>query len=312
MTVDTPTPQSLAPDFETVLCPICRTATGNELDFGQFKVLECDGCGLGVLSPRPTANSMTAYYAADTYAPFLSSRKTVDVFGSIYRIVRKLSLRWKHRWVSRYANGKSLIDIGCGTGEFLVHMRSRGWQVQGVEPSPDAARVAKDQYQLRISEGHFDRMEAGDLSASVVTLWHALEHMHDPVSALRGIHGMLDAEGLLVIAVPNRLSLDARLYGTEWVAYDIPRHLYHFTPDSMRQMLWLADFEVEHFHQMPLDAVFNVFMSELNTVKRLGYWTAPLFVLRGGVTLLATLFWAMFSKQGSAVIYYARKRRHAK
>ena len=133
-------------------------------------------------------------------------------------------------------NKGRLLDIGSGTGSFVHEMSSSGWEVTGLEPDSDARRVAKEILAVELLEA--DRLfslEGG--SYDVISLWHVLEHVHELHRYMEQMKFLLRDNGRILIAVPNYTSKDAAIYKEHWAAYDVPRHLYHFSPGSMQALL---------------------------------------------------------------------------
>jgi SAM-dependent methyltransferase len=182
--------------------------------------------------------------------------------AAVYRLVRRVTVRMRLALVARYARrvpGR-LLDVGCGTGEFLAHAHTKGWSVVGVEPGVQAAAEA-ERLGLDIR-----RVRALDIPRDspfdAITMWHALEHMHDPASQLERAAALLASEGCLVVAVPNHRCVDADAYGPAWYAWDVPRHLWHFDVDSLGALLAMRGFVVAGVHAMPLDPFYIALQSE--------------------------------------------------
>jgi SAM-dependent methyltransferase len=150
----------------------------------------------------------------------------------------------KRRFIEAYTEIGRLLDVGCATGDFLGHMVSHGWQVQGVETGRDAARIARQRYGIPVHTGRLADAHLSPASLDVVTLWDVIEHLHDPPSELARIHALLASGGLLVLTVPNLASWDRRLFGVHWIGWDLPRHLYAFPSEPLARMLTEAGFEI--------------------------------------------------------------------
>ncbi len=305
-------------ESEVVPCPLCGRRENEILhafrdDHGNYALSVCSACRMHYLSPRPTLETIGVYYEASHYTPFLSSDKKNSLFVRIYRIVRNQSVAWKRRKIEKIKPTASLLDIGCGTGEFLHEMRRNGWKVRGLEPSPEASQFARKELELEVTTGFIDLQGMNSVAGhyDVITMWHVLEHVHQPNEALQLVKNKMAEDGLLVIAVPNISSLDARIYGKDWVALDVPRHLLHFTPETMRKLIMEAGMTVIRCHQMPLDTVFNSLMSEVNVIKRNSKFLAPLFLFRTAFTILISWLSGLNRDRGSSVMYYIRKQRTA-
>lgn len=301
-------------EFENVVCPLCENGNHKTVHsfsdrYGSYAVVQCTACELLFLNPRPTASGIGIYYDAQNYTPFLSSGNRGSVFSRIYSFVRNYSVAWKRRRIEGFMKKGSILDIGCGTGEFLYEMNSNGWKTAGLEPSSEASGFAREKYGLDVRTGFIDdqSMRSIDGTFDVITMWHVLEHVHNPLDALAAVKEKLVDNGLLVIAVPNISSYDAGVYGKDWVALDVPRHLLHFTPATMRKLLLKAGFDLFNRHQMPLDSVFNCLMSEKNVISR-KVKLAPFYFIRSVFTILLSWINGLHEDNGSSVMYYVRKK----
>jgi 2-polyprenyl-3-methyl-5-hydroxy-6-metoxy-1,4-benzoquinol methylase len=137
-----------------------------------------------------------------------------------------------------------LLDFGCGGGSYLARMHRQGWQVTGLDISPEAVRRVREELHLPALVGSFPCWELASGSFDVITMWQVLEHVHDPLEVLREAYRLLTPGGKLVISVPNIDSLPFRLFGSYWLSLDLPRHLTHFTPSTLHLMLEHAGFRV--------------------------------------------------------------------
>ncbi|NUM79424.1 class I SAM-dependent methyltransferase [bacterium] len=303
--------------FEQTNCLICSETNSEEKfsyrdEYGRYAVVRCRACGFHFLNPRPTQTTIGVYYAADTYTPFLSSSDHEDIFTKLYRAIRRYSVAWKRNKIENYFQNGSALDLGCGTGEFLSEMKRHGWQVAGIEPSPEAASFAREKLQLNVVTGTIDSEIAQDQTFDVITMWHVLEHVHDAERALHNISEKLKPEGILAIAVPNINSFDASVYGSEWIALDPPRHLYHFTPQSMTALLQRARFSVVATKQIPLDTIFNCLMSEIKIIRKRSLIIAPFLGLRLAAVCWWSLIYGWTGKRSSTVLFFAKKNNHVK
>ena len=155
------------------------------------------------------------------------------------------------KYTAGRTNKKRLLDIGCGDGSFLLAAREAGWKVTGTELNPRPARsFGLDVRHTLDHIGHTERFDC-------VTMWHSLEHMKDIKSTLLSIAGLLAPQGHLIIAVPNNGSLQAKLFGSKWLHLDVPRHLYHFDPGSLRFSFEDAGFSVRssRYHEIEYNLV---------------------------------------------------------
>ena len=245
------------------VCPICGHAAF--LDFlplndesvskERFVIRKCEGCDLLATSPRPNPEQLPKYYQSETYISHTSkARSAID---TIYLIARKFTLRWKERLISKQTRNRTLLDYGCGTGDFLKYCQSEGWRTEGVEPSAPARQLAIEK-NLSVKAD----IEDIDQQFDVITLWHVLEHVTDLNDTLNKLIHHLVPTGRLIIAVPNPNSWDSAYYREKWAAYDVPRHLWHFKKANMCQLLLNHSFHLHEVHPMPLDAYYVSLMSE--------------------------------------------------
>jgi SAM-dependent methyltransferase len=288
-------------------CPVCGhthfhealQAKDHTVSGETFTIIACNKCGFMLTQDVPDADHIGPYYAADAY---VSHTDTEDsFFFKVYKWVRNYAIRTKAGWVEKYSrrNKGNLLDVGCGTGYFLAEMRSRGWQITGLEPSETARKVAESKHQLfpqlpqklyTFPQDTFD----------VITLWHVLEHVHDLNGYFEAFNKILKQGGVLLIAVPNPESQDAKQYGADWAAWDVPRHLYHFTPAVMKQLADKHGFEREKMHPMWFDAFYVSMLSR--EIRKQPKWPGAFAGLRSNIHAMTN------NSQCSSVVYVLRKR----
>lgn len=249
-----------------IICPVCGSHNFSDYldttDFAvtreKFSLKNCHKCGTLATSPQPDQNTINQYYQSDTYISHTNKSES-SFLSLVYGLARKFSLKRKRKLIEAYSTGKSLLDLGCGTGHFLSEMKKAGWSVQGVEP----ADIARQQAEAKLKQMVFKSLhEAGGNSFSVITLWHVLEHLPHPDETLKQCYNLLEKKGLLVIAVPNYKSHDADYYKEYWAGFDVPRHLWHFNQDSMRMILERQGFSVKKNLPMKLDSYYVSLLSE--------------------------------------------------
>lgn len=244
-------------------CPICSSSSFSPyqtvIDYTvskeQFAIVQCQQCGLAITNPRPNPISIGEYYKSEMYISH-SARKT-SLFDWIYRLVRTFTLSRKLNLIEQKIEKGSLLDFGCGTGDFLNHVKTRNWQVAGTEPS-ELARTKAKNLNLTV-EAHLEKISG---LFDVITLWHVLEHVHDLQKTLLDLTAKLNSGGYMFIAVPNPLSFDALHYKAQWAAYDVPRHLWHFNKKNMEQLLTNSALKLEQIIPMKLDAYYVAMLSE--------------------------------------------------
>jgi len=249
------------------ICPVCKhTAFGNYLDLKDyflseesFSILQCKQCSFLLTSPVPDNNELPRYYASDEYISHSAKRK--GLINSIYLLARNYTVQSKFRIVDQRVSGKRILDIGCGTGELLGRFKSRGYETSGIEPNEDARKFAAKAYQLDIfNEEAITGFESGRFDA--VMMWHVLEHVASLEERIMQIVRIMHKEGTLFVALPNCRSLDAKIYERYWAAWDVPRHLYHFTRDSVEKLFEKCGMAVQEVLPMKLDAFYISMLSE--------------------------------------------------
>lgn len=290
------------------VCPLCRAAEFSELfkcrDYlvtdETFSVCSCARCGFRFTQPYPTQDRIGRYYESEDYVPMTNSTK--GVVNKLYHVARRVMLRRKLRTIideTGLRTGRTL-DLGCGTGEFLATMKAAGWDAVGVEPDDGARRQAERITGSTIhSVGDFLALTVARFD--VVTLWHVLEHVHDPHGYLAKLHEVLRPDGFLYIACPNCDCLDADHFGAGWAAYDVPRHLWHFTPDTMGRILDQHGFRICRMRPMPFDPMYISLLSAKHGAAGSGMIGAALVGLRSSVHSLR------HTNRATAVVYAAKK-----
>jgi 2-polyprenyl-3-methyl-5-hydroxy-6-metoxy-1,4-benzoquinol methylase len=212
-----------------------------------FAVVQCQECGLCFTSPRPNDYTIGQFYPA-IYRPHRAPRPRRSHwrpcwFGSAEQAgEERLVLSWR-------GEGR-LLDFGCGGGSFLARMHRQAWKVTGLDVSPAAVQRVRTELGLRALVGTLPHPELRPASFDVVTMWHSLEHVHEPLTVLREAHRLLVPGGHLMVAVPNIDSLPFRWFGPAWYGLDLPRHLTHFSPWTLQHILLRAGFHPGPIHMV--------------------------------------------------------------
>ncbi len=253
---------------EVAECPICGEKSRSQIlscvdhtvSGATFSIVECSGCQFAFTSPRPAESDLGSYYESEEYISHSNTKK--GLVSRLYQSVRKYTLGKKLGMVNRLSGKKGLLlDIGCGTGEFLNICKVDGWETIGIEPSPSARKQAQENYGLDVrEESALDQLEK--TSADVITMWHVMEHVPHLRERVARLKELLKKDGTLIVAVPNRTSYDAAYYGPDWAAYDVPRHLWHFRPQDMRKLMEQFGFEVKQVQPMKFDSYYVSILSE--------------------------------------------------
>ena len=224
------------------------------------------------------------------------------LFNNMYQLARKYSVWWRCRLVlqtSKKHDG-NILDIGSGVGAFAGGIKKKGWNTTAIEPDADARLSALKQYGIE-AQPMSDLYGFADKSFDVITLWHVLEHVHDLHGYMKEITRLLKKEGFLIIAVPNFLSTDARHYKPFWAAYDVPRHLYHFSPGAMEKLTRIHGFKIIRKRLFWLDAYFASLLSEEHKHGRKKWIVAAWY------GLISNLKDFTNKDRGSAITYILQK-----
>jgi 2-polyprenyl-3-methyl-5-hydroxy-6-metoxy-1,4-benzoquinol methylase len=248
-------------------CPICNH---NEFDPWMecedyfltreaFTIQQCKKCNFRFVNPRPFSHELGRYYQSSWYISHNSASKSL--WNYCYTNIRKYTISKKYEIIKKYAEKGSILDIGCATGEFLNFFKGKNWNTRGIEPDENARKQAIEKYGLNVGdESEIDEIASG--SFEVITMWHVLEHVSDLNTRMNDVLRLLKKEGTLVLALPNCNSADAEIYGKYWAAYDVPRHLYHFTPDTITRLLDKHGFKLMEKIPMKFDAYYVSLLSE--------------------------------------------------
>lgn len=210
-----------------------------------------------VTNPQPSKEKIAAYYPIENYISH--SSKSSSLVDNIYLLTRKFTLGWKLRILNNNAIKGKVLDVGCGTGNFLGICQKAGWDISGVETSQDARALAIQRTSVQIVD---DISKLKDNKYDVITLWHVLEHLHDLNESLSQLKEMLANQGTLIIALPNVASYDSRFYKSFWAGYDVPRHLWHFSKNSFQRLAQNHGLNVVKIIPMKLDSFYVSLLSE--------------------------------------------------
>ncbi|MFM8848785.1 MAG: class I SAM-dependent methyltransferase [Cytophagales bacterium] len=263
-----------------------------------FQILKCKNCKFLLTDPRPSTAEISRYYQSDKYISHTGGGSSF--LDKVYLFARKFTLRWKYETITRYRIRGSILDFGCGTGEFLNHCQQFGWEVRGVERS-DVARTKAAQL-----TGKNIAATMSDLDVTqhdVITLWHVLEHLHALPISLKTLARQLKPTGTMFIAVPNYTSADGKHYQQYWAGYDVPRHLWHFSSETMSVLLKQVGLKIVAIKPMKLDAFYISLLSESYRHPNRPKWLIAVnAVFRG----LHSNLVASKTKKHSSVLYIAK------
>ena len=255
-------------DLEKILvCPICGGKSHKKHLEGKdhnvsgevFTITECVGCGFRFTNPRPKEKNIYKYYQSKNYISHSSTKK--GLINKVYHLVRSYQFYKKKEVIQQSSNirkGK-ILDIGCGTGDFLKYMASSGWEADGIETDKGAKEVAEKKLGKKIEE-KLDLLD-GENKYDVISMWHVLEHVYNAEDYLKKINKLLKKGGVLVVGVPNCASYDAKKYKENWVAYDLPIHLSHFRKNNIKELAKKGSFILKNIKPLFFDAYYISMLS---------------------------------------------------
>lgn len=324
--------------METVDCNLCGTGdyrivmevSDPQVETGtKFKIVECNNCGLIFTNPRPTKMEIKSYYTSDYYESrkpsIMNDRVKTEkspFVQSYYKLRDKLERNKLFEKVKRVENktGKraKIIDVGCGNGDFLAQMKSKGWQCLGIEISNLMSRHAKQKYGLHVFNGELEEANLLQNSVDVITFWNSFEHLHDPMKVLRESYRILKKNGLIIILVPNIESYEFMILKEKWPHLDVPRHLYHWSAKTLTNLLKKAEFReirLSHFTKLSISHLKLLVWPEYWNKIRLGKEVRPhsyvfcikiIYELLHYISLPLSLIASLFGR-GHSLVVSARK-----
>lgn len=240
----------------------------------EFNLIENSEYGFLETKPQPSSDKLPEYYKSEDYISHTDTQR--NLFEKVYHLVRRYSLKKKLNLInSCSAEGKNLLDVGCGTGDFLQVAQQNNWTVSGIEPNEQARGIANKKTNSSVFETE-QLLKFKANSFDVITLWHVLEHVPNLEDHVAVLKKLLTSNGTLIIAVPNYNSFDAKHYKNFWAALDVPRHLWHFNRSSVSKLVGKHAMEVIKIKPMLFDAFYVSMLSEkyktgkMNPIK--GFW----------------------------------------
>lgn len=260
-------------------CPICDGESNspflickdNTVSKENFTIVSCDNCGFKFTNPIPEEDKIGDYYKSEEYISHSNTKK--GLVNKAYQTVRNITLKQKENLISKGRDKGILLDIGCGTGEFLHFCIQNGWKGEGIEPDESARKLGKENYKLTVNPE--DKLKSiKDDSVDVITMWHVLEHVYHLKDRVTELKRIIKKDGVIFIAVPNYESFDATKYKQNWAAYDVPRHLYHFGKSDIKRLMELSGMKVESIFPMKFDSFYVSMLSEKYQTGKINYLNA--------------------------------------
>lgn len=275
----------------------CRDYTCTQ---ALFTIQECASCGLRFTNPRPSEANISQYYDNPNYVSHTDT--STGVLYRAYQTVKAFALRDKAQFVNTLSEGRNILDYGAGTGDFAGVMKEAGWNSFAYEPNTAAG--------VRITEKHPNVNKVDSLASianetmHVITLWHVLEHVHRLDETLHHFNRILEKDGSLIIAVPNCNSFDAKFYKEFWAAYDVPRHIYHFQPNTIASLLLKHGFSCQAIKPMWFDSFYVSLLSESYLAKNSSIFSKTISSVRALIIGLISNIYTIRKTQSCSSITY--------
>ena len=251
-----------------------------------------------ITSPQPKAEELAKYYDSDAYISHTDSK--TSIIDKVYHLVKLYTIQKKVSLINSFkTENKKLLDVGCGTGDFLVACKNNGWIINGVEPNLNAKKIISS----KLQDGEIiyaDLFELNNEQFDVITLWHVLEHVPNLQEYISELKKLLKPNGVLIVAVPNFKSYDAEYYNEFWAAFDVPRHLWHFSKKSIDLLFSKHGMSVSKTLPMKFDSFYVSMLSEK-------YKTGKSNILRAFWIGLKSNIKAMSNNEYSSLIYVIKK-----
>lgn len=280
-------------DFYQNLEPylVCKDYTVSHEEYQVMFNKEFD-----MLVTIPVPKNISDYYKSEDYISHTDSKKSL--FDKVYQAVKKITLKRKLKLINSFnTKSKKVLDVGTGTGDFLKVCKMNSWEIFGSEPDSGARNIAaKKGVNLEKDLSKFQNQQF-----DVITLWHVLEHVENLQEYITTLKSLLTENGRLIIAVPNFKSYDAIMYKEFWAAFDVPRHLWHFSKTSISKLFSYENMKVEKILPMKFDAYYVALLSEKYKHKK----SKPFSAFING---FKSNFKAKSTKEYSSLIYVLKKQ----
>ena len=239
--------------------------------------------------------NVSSYYNSSNYDSFKNKAKGgLDI---IYFLIQKIMFRYKLFLIRIYLKGNRVLDYGAGSGKFAAFLSKKNFNTSVVEPYNKEIKN-HSLLNINIYEKIADIPKSDCYDG--ITLWHVLEHLPNPEDVLSKIHNILEKKGVLMIALPNINSLDARYYKSYWAALDVPRHIWHYTIKGITSLVESKGFKLEKKYPLFFDAFYISYISET-------YKNSRFAMIRGFFFALLSNFSALFNKEFSSMIFIFKK-----
>jgi 2-polyprenyl-3-methyl-5-hydroxy-6-metoxy-1,4-benzoquinol methylase len=261
-----------------------------------FELYHDEELDMLITSPQPELHNLGKYYESEDYISHTDNKRSL--FEKAYHFVKNIALQNKLNLINSQQPQKGkILDIGAGTGDFLLTAKNNGWETIGAEPSERAKNIAK-QKGISFTE---DIASLESHSFDVITMWHVLEHVPDLEAQIKELKRLLKSTGTLIVAVPNFKSFDAQHYKTFWAAYDVPIHFWHFSKKAIQLLFERVDMKLEKVLPMKFDSFYVSLLSEKYKTGKMNYIKAVIIGLKSN-------FKARSTKEYSSHIYVLRNK----
>lgn len=291
-------------------CPVCNSNQFTELftckDYvasgENFTIVLCSNCQLQFTNPRPSQHDIGKYYESKQYISHAGSDKSeLGVTYKIYDWVRNYSIGSKLKLIKNYHKNGRLLDLGCGLGYFLNGVRvDKTFEGVGADVSDEAINFVSEQFNLAVLKEE-KLNETENKFYDIITQWHVMEHVHQLEERMKLLKRILKDDGTMFIAVPISNSFDAKHYKQFWDGYDVPRHLYHFTSNSMRLLMEKNGFKVVQEKSLPFDAPYISMRSEYHQKNNFGF-------IKGAIKGLFSNIKSSFSGNYSSILFVIKHK----
>jgi len=244
----------------------------------NFELFRDESLDLLITLPQPEEKNLAKYYESDDYISHTDGKRSL--FEKVYHFVKTIALKSKLDLINDLQPSKGkLLDIGAGTGDFLALAKQYGWNITGVEPSEKAKSIALKKGVSFVENTNLLDENSFDL----ISMWHVLEHVPNLEEQIKELKRLLKPNGTILIAVPNFNSYDAKQYGTFWAAYDVPRHLWHFSKTAIRMLFEKEELKLEKVLPMKFDAYYVSLLSEKYKTGNMNFISAFFVGLRSNL-----------------------------
>ncbi|OXB25510.1 methyltransferase [Flavobacterium tructae] len=236
-----------------------------------------------ITSPQPALENLGRYYESEDYISHTDNKRSL--FEKAYHFVKSIALKNKLNLINGEQSQKGrILDIGAGTGDFLLTAKNDGWETVGVEPSERAKNIAIEKG-ISFVNG-IDALENN--SFDVITMWHVLEHVPNLELQIQELKRLLKPTGTLIVAVPNFKSFDAKYYNEFWAAYDVPIHFWHFSKKAIQSLFGKVDMKLEKVLPMKFDSFYVSLLSEKYKTGKMNFIKAFFIGLRSNLKASGT------------------------